>query len=257
MIKKVVLAIIIFFLSLLLIVVFIFYNFPYASVVRRIDSSLKNTYSIGFSAANIKYRFPFKLLVEDIRLEGEDSPFSIDVESLLLRIILIPTSKLKNVEIDGSGLRVKSTYVNLSEAHFNFVSRVKILKLLSGKSSAALNFLALSVDRVEVEKVFLSGFEFSSFKLSQGYISFLNQNETYIVEKGFIKSDIFNLEISGAVNVDSIDMRVMLKLSDKFFKSYANLKDIVGSISENGTIKLSIKGDMQRPTVRLESRAKT
>lgn len=202
--------------SLLLLSLFVLYNFPYDSVIKRIDLYLTDHYAVNLNVQNVKYRFPIKLFLEDVRLASEDGSFTIHVDSILLRLKLIGFSKLKNAEIVGSGIYVKSNYMDLSKAGVTVISGFKLIPLLKEGDENAVDFIGLKMQGAEVSRLNLAGFEFSSFKIPEADILLTKKNGNFTFERGSIRSDLFTSVISGELNYKTINGRVIIELSNDF-----------------------------------------
>jgi hypothetical protein len=250
MIKKILVTVIIVLFSVFLLCIFVLYNFPYDSVISRIDTNLRSNYSVDLSVSNVRYRFPFKLIFEDVRLVGEGIPTSISMRVVTIRPRLIG----KNVVVTGQGLRMNSEEFEVKGASFSIASRLRLMKLRKEVSLASVESLDIRIDNARMERVHLSGFEFSSFTIATALLSLKKRGEQLGIEQGFCKSDLFSSEISGFYGSREMDITVTLRLTDRFFERYANLTGLVESLTDNETIRFSIKGDTQRPTLKIESK---
>ena len=250
MIKKILITVFIVLLSLFLLCIFVLYNFPYDSVISRIDTSLRNAYSVNLSVSNVRYRFPFKLVFEDVRLIGEGIPTTISTRVITLRPGLIG----ENVVVTGQGLRMNSEEIEVKGGSFTISSKLKLMRLRNDISPDAIESLNVKIDGAKVERVHLSGFEFSSFTIATVLLSLKKEDENLRIEQGFVKSDLFTSEISGFYGSREMDILVTLKLTDRFFERYENLTGLVESLTDNEAIRFSIKGDTKRPTLNIESR---
>ncbi len=212
--------------------------------------SLRNTYSVGLSVADVTYRFPFKLLLEDVRITGEGMPMSVSVRVITLRPKLIR----ENIVIIGQGIRIMDDNVELKGASFKIASKLRLLKLRDEISLSLIESLNISIDSVKMERVRLSGFEFSSFTIYQFILSLIREGEELKIAKGFCRSDLFTSEITGLLTSSEVDFIFTIKLTELFFESYSNLSGLVESLTEDETIRFSIKGDSRRPTLNIESK---
>jgi hypothetical protein len=250
MIKKILITVFIVLLSLFLLCIFVLYNFPYDSVISRIDTSFRNAYSIDLSVSNVRYRFPFKLIFEDVRLIGEGIPTTISMRVITLRPGLIG----ENVVVTGQGLRMNSEEIEIKGGSFTISSKLKLMKLRSEISPDSIESLNIKIDNAKMERIHLAGFEFSSFTIAMALLSLNKNDEQLRVEQGFVKSELFTSEISGFYGSRDMDILVTLRLTDRFYEIYPNLTGLVESITEDETIRFSIKGETQRPILNIESR---
>jgi hypothetical protein len=114
-----------------------------------------------------------------------------------------------------------------------------------------IDYLSLSAQGTEVEKMYLSGFEFSSFKVPVVELMLQNENGFLNVKRGSIKSDLFGSEIAGRLNLSGVDIAVAVKMSAEFFRRYSDLTGIFNQIGKDGSLKISIQGSTERPIVRI------
>jgi hypothetical protein len=253
MIKKILFIVLIVLFSLFLLLVFVLYNFPYDSAISRIDAYLRNAYSVDLSVSNVRYRFPFKLIFEDVRLTGDGIPISVSMRILTLR----PGLFGENVVVTGQGLRLNGNVIEVKGASFTIDSKLRLMKLGREFSPEIIESLNIKIDNAKVERVHISGFEFTSFTISTALLSLKKRDDLLRIEQGLCRSDLFTSEISGFYGSRNVEIMVSLKLSDKFFKQYANLTGLVGSLTEDDTIRFSIKGTPQKLTFNIESKPGT
>jgi hypothetical protein len=249
--KKISIIIALSIASLLLLSIFVLYNFPYDSVIKRIDLYLTDHYAVNLNVQKVKYRYPFKLFFKDVRLVSEDGSFNVHIDSILFRLKLIGSSKSKNAEIAGSGIYVKSNYLDLSKARVTVVSGFKLVPLLKEGDKNAVDFIGLKMQGAEINRLTLAGFEFLSFKIPEADILLRKKNGNFTFERGSIRSDLFTSVISGEMNYETIDGRIIIELSNEFFRQYINIKGLLDSIAAGGKLDISIKGSLKKPQVRL------
>jgi hypothetical protein len=250
MIKKILFIVLIALFSLFLLLVFVLYNFPYGSAISRIDTYLRNTYSVDLSVSNARYRFPFKLIFEDVRLTGEGIPTSVSMRVITLHPGLLG----ENVVVTGQGLRLNGDAIEVKGASFTINSKLRLMKLRREFTPAIIESLTIKINNAKMERVHISGFEFTSFTIPTALLSLKKSDDQLRIEQGLCRSDLFTAEISGFYGSRDVDITVALKLTDKFFKQYANLTGLVGSLTADDTIRFSIKGTPQKLTLNIESK---
>lgn len=248
--KKVSLIIAVVIVSVLLLTLFTLFNFPYGSVIKRLDNYLLNNYSVRLSVLDVRYRFPLKFLLDDVNLISTDGSLEVDVDYVTVYLKLLNFSKVKKAGMSGIGLNIKSDHMEITRVRFSVGCGFRLSQLLKSAQPDAVDFFNLRFDGVKVEKLWLSGFEFSSFKIPVVDLSFINQNGVYVVERGLIKSNLFSSELSGGFNYQSIDGKIVLTLSNEFFQQYANFKGIVDSVAKNGIVTILIKGNIKKPALK-------
>ena len=248
--KKISLIIAVSITSLFLLILFILFNFPYTSVIKRVDFYLKNNYSTNLSVLDVRYRFPSKFLLDNVKLMRDEGSFEIDIDHARVYLKLLNFSKVKKVGISAIGLDLKSDYIELTRTGFSITCGFRLSQLLKEPSPDTIDFLTLRTDGVKVEQLNLAGFEFSQFKIPIVDFSFLNDNGKFVVERGLVKSNLFSSEISGGFNFELIDGKIIITLSNEFFKQYAHLKSIVDRVANNDVLTITIKGSIRRPAIR-------
>jgi hypothetical protein len=248
MIKKIVLTVAIVLVSLLLLGAFVLYNFPYETLAERIDSVLRARIGVSFSVSDTRYLFPLRLRLQEVRIVQDDPSFLMEVGEVTLKVRL----RRENVVISGTGLHFRNSNVELKGSEFRFSSAVKLFRLNEGINLSHFDSASLRIDRTRIERVFISGFEFSSFVVSDALFILRREAENLAFEQGFIKSELFTSQIEGTLSTETVDVKVVVKPTEKFLRNYSNLRGILDSISEDETIRFSLQGSTKRPTLSLE-----
>jgi type II secretion system protein N len=245
--------------SIVLLFFFTLHNFPYGAVVKRLDAGLAREYGANLSVGRVKHRYPLKVTLTDFQVEKRDGTFSLEASDLDVRLRLLSFSPRKKLELSGRGIRVKTGYLHTSKSSFQLLSKLRLSALRkkdetgTSESPGALpiDYLSLSAQGTEVEKMYLSGFEFSSFKVPVVELMLQNENGFLNVKRGSIKSDLFGSEIAGRLNLSGVDIAVAVKMSAEFFRRYSDLTGIFNQIGKDGSLKISIQGSTERPIVRI------
>lgn len=244
-----ILAIVLF--SFYLLFVFVLYNFPYESVVKRADEYLRSNYSIGLRTDNIRYRYPFKVIAEGIRIIQEKDSIFINIDKVLIHFRLIGFSGSRYFTIDATDARLDSNFIVVSEANASLMLKMRPRRLLAGAVSEGLDSVGFSISDALVERLSVSGFEFSSVGISQVELLMNNRGEDFNFERALIESDLFSSELSGQTDLETIDITVSISLLNEFFRRYASLSGVVDSISRDNTIRIEMRGNIKHPSVRL------
>jgi len=246
-------------LSAALLLFFVLLNFPYGAAVKRLDLFLAKEHGTNLSVGRIRYRYPFHLVLGDLRLSRKDGSFSVKVDDLNVRVHLLSFRGSKKVEIGGGGVQVKSGYVVSSKSRVSLLSRVRLptrrakraQKPVPGPASLPLDYLSLTVQGTEIERVSIAGFEFTSFKVPVIELVLQNVDRSLEVKRGNVKSDLFTSEISGAMDAEIVDLSIVIRMSAEFFKRYAALSGFFDQIGKDGTIRMRIQGKTRSPAVKI------
>jgi type II secretion system protein N len=245
--------------SIVLLFFFTLHNFPYGAVVKRLDADLAREYGASVSVGTVKHRYPMRVILTDLTIVKRDGTFSLKASDLDLRLRLLSFSPLKTIEVSGRGVQVNTGYLHTSKSRFALLSKLR-LSALGKKTEPApsgdrggvpVDFFSLSAQGTEVEKVYLSGFEFSSFKVPVVELALQKENGFLNVKRGSVKSDLFGSEITGRLNLSGIDVSVAVKMSAEFFRRYSDLVGIFDQIGKDGSLTISIQGSTDRPMVRV------
>jgi len=250
-VKKIGLIAVISLFSVFLLVVFVMVNFPYEAVIRRIDNTLARRQGASLTTADARYRFPFTLLLDDIRYRKDDGTLDIQIDRLAILLRLLSFSRAKTLQIDGSGLDVKSDSIDLSKVHFTLSSSLLLPLLREEFRPDAIRSLSFRTEGMRIDRVFISGFEFTSFKVPVVDIVLRNEENDFLIERGLIKSNLFSSEMSGSFGLEKVDGKIILSLTGEFYRQYSNLKTLVDSITDNGKLTLTIRGSTNRPDVKI------
>ena len=249
MIKKIVITVAIVLVSLLLICVFVLYNFPYEPLAERIDGVLTERAGVSFSVEETRYVFPLRLRLRQVRIQKDDPPFLIEVAEVTLRFRF----RKENVEISGRGLDFKNINADIKGSDFRLSAGVKLFRLTEGISLAHIDSATLGAGRARVERAIVSGFEFSSFIVSEVIFSLRRDGQNLAFEQGSIKSELFTLQLTGNLSSETVDIDVVIKPTEKFLRNYSNLRGLLVSFFEDEILKLSVTGDPRRPAVSIEN----
>jgi hypothetical protein len=237
--------------SLILLFIFVLYNFPYESFVKRLDVYLTNGYGTNFTVDTVKFRVPFKLVLSDIRLSKEDGSFTFSLDSVVLRFRLFNVRKRRSVQIFGNGTVARSEALEFTKARITVVSGLSYSRLMKGLIEDAIDYVSIVVEGTEVNKLLVAGFEFSSFKIPRVDILLRKQDDFFVFERGNISSNMFVSELSGKLNLTTVDGSIVLNLQNEFFQRNMHLKGIVDSVAQDGTLNLLVKGSLSKPSIKL------
>jgi len=253
--KKIGLIALISLMSLFFLTVFVLINFPYDSIIERIDHNIARKQGAHLTVHEVRYRFPLRFFLDEIRISRDDGSFDIQIDRMIMRLRLLAFSRWKTIQIEGFGLEVKSDIVELSKGRFMLVSRLLLPLRETEFRPEMLRALSLKSEGLNIDRVFISGFEFTSLKVPLVDISLIHEEENgFVVERGLIRSNFFQSEISGRFDFQQIDGQVTLSLTAEFFRTYSNLKAFVDSVADNGVLTLTVRGSTLRPVVQLTRR---
>ncbi len=249
--QKIIIIIIISILSVYLLFVFILFNFPYQSLVNRLDNYLQTHYEASLTVDNVIYRYPLKLQFENLRIVHENNFFIISAQSLFIRYRIFSFSRMKSFEMSGNGIDVKSDFFTMSEASLNLMSRIRLLRLVRGIDGDNIDSVRLIVGGANVERVLFSGFEFNALRLKQIQFFLKGSGEEFAIERGILSVDVLTSEITGTIGFDAMDITVNAQLTDDFFRKYGNLRSIVNSVFDDGKLQIKLEGSIGNPRFRI------
>jgi len=235
-------------ISIFILLVFILINFPYDSLLKRFNSYLKSEYSLELKTHEIKYRFPLKFTLEDVNISRRDNSLKCKIDNAGLKLTPLSFSKGENFNLECNTINVNSSYVDLSRSKLLLQSNLNFLKLLNNDYNKAFHSLKIFIANTEVDKFSYSGLEFKSFNIGKFDLSVGNSGNAFDIERGIINSDLFSANVSGKITyLNALEVSLGIKLSNEFYKRYADLKDMIDNVADNGTIKIDISGNIKRP----------
>jgi len=235
--------------SIVLLFFFILYNFPYGAVMKRLDLYLSRNYSMDISVMKIRYRFPMSFVLEEVMITDEDELMALSIDHSVLYVKKFLFSKVKTVGLSCTGIRFQNRNVDISRALVTAECGVRLKDLRREFDPQALVWFDLKTEAVLVERLFLAGFEFTSFKITVADLSLTNAGEQYSVERGVIKSELFSSEITGDFGLQEVDGTITLTLHNEFFRKYAQLKGVVDSVARDGVLTITLKGSIRNPRI--------
>jgi hypothetical protein len=249
MMKKTVLIAVIVIGSILLLGIFILYNFPYGTLTERAAGVLRSKTGVSLSIGGTRYRFPLKVILTDVHLTGENHALAIEIREATVRIGLFG----ENLGIVGSGYHIAGDHIEVKGSDFKCSAAVPLRGLKGKTSFQAVKAASLEIHRARVERLFITGFEFSSFVVSELLLSAEKKEGSLIFRQGSVKSELFTVNISGSISENSMDVRTAITPTEKFFRNYSNLGGMLSSFSDKKTLNFAIQGDLKSPTVTLEN----
>ena len=252
MIKKIVIIAVIVIASIGLLGVFILYNFPYDTLTEKAAGVLRAQTGVSLSVGDTRYRFPLKVRLTDVRITGENPALTIEIREAILRFGLFG----ENLKLSGSGYLIAGDSVEVKGSDFNFEAEAPLLHLREGSVLSAVEAASLVVHRARVERLFITGFEFSSFVVSEVLMSAEKKEGSLVFRQGAVKSELFTVSITGSISDNRVDVRTTITPTEKFFRNYSNLGGMLASFSDDGTLRFAIQGDIRRPSVVLENRTR-
>jgi hypothetical protein len=235
--------------SIVLFFFFFLYSFPYGSVIKRLDYYLAKNHSVNISAAKIRYRFPMSFVFDEVLVSSEDESLTLTIDHAVLYMKKILFSRVKTVGLSCTGVGFQNRNVEISRALVAAECGVKTKNMLRELDPLAIAWVEMKAEALRVDRLFLSGFEFTSFKIPIFDLYFTNAGEMYSIERGVIKSELFSSEIGGSFGLKEVDGTVTLTLHNEFFRQYAHLRRVVDSVARDGILTLTLKGNIRNPRI--------
>jgi hypothetical protein len=249
MIKKIALIVVVVIVSIVLLGVFILYNFPYDTLTERVAGVIRSQTGFSLSVGDTRYRFPLKVRLTDVRITGENPALTIEIREAIFRLGLFG----ENLSLSGNGYLIASDSVEVKGSDFNFEAEAPLRHLRGGGVLSAVDTASLAVHRARVERLFITGLEFSSFMVSEVLMTAEKKEGSLVFRQGSVKSELFTVRITGSISDNRMDVRTAITPTEKFFRNYSNLGEMLASFSDDGTLRFAIQGDFRNPTVTLEN----
>lgn len=250
-IKSVILIILICVASLYLLLVFTLVNFPYRSAVMKIDSLLRERYGLSLLVGSIAYQFPLKLNLEDINLRSNKGLFAVNFDNMFIRMRILPFSKFSSLEVQGDGMGVSSEYLSVSGAFLSVKSMLRVSGLLRGREGNQIDSIQFLIGDADIERVELSGMEFKSVRLKQSQIDLKGNDNGFVLERGSFNTDVMRSEIKGSLGFETLNLSIILALTDEFYRKYPQMKGMVDSVFSGGKLRLQIEGTPKNPKIQM------
>ncbi len=237
--------------SIYLLCIFILYNFPYSALIGRINAGLQKSYGVSLSAGDVRYRYPFRIVLRDVEIAHRKENFVLDADSILVRIRLLNFRKYKTVEINGTGISVKNNFIDASGGFLQVTSGVDLLRMIRPDAGNRIQSVRLYAGGMDIGRVSFSGFEFSSLKLQQVVLELTGGENGFSVERGVLKADVVQSELTGTLDYSGLDVIVTASLTQTFYDRFRDLKGLVDSFFKNGKLRMRIHGGWQAPQVEI------
>jgi type II secretion system protein N len=228
---------------------FVLVNFPYEALFSRLDTQLRSGAAASLTVEHAGYRFPLGVAVTGMSVVHEESGTQFSVESLTIRARLRPFAQHRTLSVEGSGIDVRGEAVDLRDGSGSLAASIKLRRLLRGGVFEGLASAELLLGRADIERVFISGFEFTDLLLRRIEATLVSGEEGLTLEEGSVVLDVVRAEASGSVNRDNLNVDVRISLTGDFYERFGNLQGVVGSFFENGAMTITIRGSLERPVV--------
>ena len=125
---------------------------------------------------------------------------------------------------------------------------LNFLNLLYSDYDKVFDSLKIFIANTEIDKFSYSGLEFKSFNIGKLNLSIENSGNAFNIKRGIITSDLFSANMSGKITyLNALELSLGIKLNNEFYKRYADLKDMIDNVADNGTIKIDISGNIKEP----------
>jgi hypothetical protein len=237
--------------GLYLFIIFILISFPYEALIERLDQTLRTTHGLGISVERVAYRYPMKLNLQAVQVVQEGRLLVVSIDDLSVRFGLFTPAKFKSVEMRGTGIEIRSEWIELSKGSASLEAKLRPLPLIRGKEGNHIQSVQFIAGSADVQRVRVSGFEFPDLRLRQVQIFLRGQGEGFTVERGLLAADVMRAELEGSLGLRSLDLLVRVALTDDFYRKFGNLRQIVDAVFRNGSLQVRLAGTLQDPQFRI------
>ncbi len=248
---KTVLIIVTVIVSFYLLCIFILYNFPYNTLVNRIDTELRKRYGISFGTGEVRYGYPFRIILRDIEITQRKEHFTIAADDVTIRMRLLNFRKYKTIEIHGAGIAVRNNFIDASGGFVQLNSSVNLKGLVRSRAVDNVQTILLRAGGMDIKRVTFSGFEFSDLKLQQVLVELEAGENEFSVRRGLLKADVVQSELTGKLDERGPDVIVSVSLTGAFYDRFGDLKGLVDSFFKNGKLRIQIQGGWKSPRVKI------
>jgi hypothetical protein len=237
--------------GLYLFFIFLLISFPYEALIERIDQNLRTHNGVGISVERVAYRYPLKLDLQAVQVVQEGRLLVVGIEDLSVRVGLLTPAKFKPVEMRGTGIEIRSEWIELVKGSASFEAKLRPLPLIRGKEGNHIQSLQFVAGGADVKRVLVSGFEFPDLRLRQVQVLLRGQGEGFAVERGLLTADVMRAELEGSLGLRGLDLLIRVALTDDFYRKFGNLRQIVDAVFRNGSLQIRLEGTTQNPRVRI------
>jgi len=248
---KTVLIVIAVVVSIYLLCIFILYNFPYGALIGRINSDLRKSYGISLRVDDVRYKYPFRIIMRNVEIAHRKGNFTLATDTVSVRMRLMNFRKYKIVEINGSDIAVRNNFIDATGGFLQVKSNINLIRIIRADDGNQIQSIHLYAGGMDVGRVSYSGFEFSSLKLQQVVVELSGGENGFSVERGMLKADVVQSELTGSLDYNGLDVIVSVSLTQTFYDRFRDLKGLVDSFFKNGKLRMHIHGDWQSPQVEL------
>jgi hypothetical protein len=237
--------------GLYLLLIFILINFPYQALIGRLDQNLRSHSGVGISVERAAYRYPLKLDLRAVQVVQERRHLVVGIEDLSVRMRFFTPTRFKAIEMRGTGIEIRSEWIELSRGSASFEAKLKPLPLIRGKEGNHIHSVQFIAGGADVQQVRVSGFEFPDLRLRQVQIFLRGQEAGFTVERGLLTADVVRTELEGSLGLRDLDLLIRVALTDEFYRKFGNLRQVVDAVFRNGSLQVRLEGTPQNPRFRI------
>lgn len=240
--------------ALYLLLVFTLATFPYQALVRRVDAALGGGTTAGLSVDDASYRFPWKIHLEGVTALYNNGRGTVSAGLVEVKLRPRVFSQYREIRVTASQISVRSDVLDLTGLSGNLQAHLKLLPIMKQNDLfSGLNRLVCTLGRAEVQKLSLSGFQFSSLDLRGARFQLEAEDGWLAMQNGTLSADVVNTRFDGKVNGEQVDMVIGVQLTDEFFRRYQDLRGLVDSLFRDGNLQVTLKGRVENPRVNFDA----
>jgi len=122
-------------------------------------------------------------------------------------------------------------------------------ELLWGKLENATGNLNLKGEGAVFNRIMAAGFELQDVRIPLITINLNRENQSYVVEKGIIRSNLFSSEIEGSFSSEKADLKIIFIPTRDFFNEYPGISSMVSPFLKEDRVQFMMKGTPVDPII--------
>ncbi len=248
--KKILVSISILMASVVIFFIFLMYNFPYSSLIKKLDLTLNRKYDMNIKATRVEYGFPNKVYIEGADLELPDDYGSIKIPKMEILFKIFNFSKNKEIFIIWHSSSVSSMYfkASLGPMNMNFLIDIKKLRR---QELEGLRKIEMLLGPSRLKELTVAGVGINDVPVSKVDFEILNRGGKFNFNRGILESRIVKTRVKGSFSENFLNIDAEVKIEKDLYSNYPDLKPLLQQFIGNSGVILKIRGNPEKPRVKI------
>ena len=250
---KILIAVLVFFVSIYIFTTFFLINFPYDRLFQYINRKYFPEYGITTSAEKVVYKLPNRLVIENFEVLSENNRSVIQVEKIEARYRLFKFRKyrdVKDIVLRIRGVSYSDQYMKANGDEIRLMINLKTKGFVNIPSAInGLESIVLDGNEVIVDSLNVSAIELDKLKISSLKLDVVSELDEFFIKEGEILGDGLKIEIGGKLNRNSMDIGLRFRVDDKLYKENQSFQILKNFVKDVNDFSVFFRGNPSKPLV--------